>query len=116
MKNGTPNSSLPSGDKIMYLVAYIIPILSAVFVYIQYGARYRNLRFHSIQSIIYWISVIIIYYILSVILIATWAFSLLGLLSLLWVLAWLFGMYVGYQAVNGVNIEIPIVADIAKTI
>jgi uncharacterized membrane protein len=32
------------------------------------------------------------------------------------VLAWLFGMYVGYQAVNGVNIEIPIVADIAKTI
>ncbi len=52
MKNSTPNSSLPSGDKIMYLVAYIIPILSAVFVYIQYGARYRNLRFHSIQSII----------------------------------------------------------------
>lgn len=105
-----------ANDKIMYLIAYLFPILSAIFVYVEYANKQKSLRFHSIQAIIYWITIIIVYYILSTIAIVFSFYTALGLLSLLWIFAWLFGMYIGFQALKGVNVEIPIISDISRSI
>lgn len=102
-------------DKIMYLVAYVIPVITGIFVYFLYADKNKNLKFHGVQSIIYGVVTIVVYYILLAVFGVVGMFLLGWILSLFWLLAWLYGLYVGYEAMLGHDIEIPAVSNIAKS-
>ena len=91
--------------------------MTGLFVYFAYGDKDKRLKFHGIQSIIYGIAVIIVYYVLVAIFAVTLGlfFFFWGwVLSLFWLLAWLFGLYIGYEAMLGHDVNIPAISDIAK--
>lgn len=99
----------------MYILAYLIPILSGIVVYVLYADKNNGLKFHAIQSILYGIAILVAYYILNFIFAFSFIFiSILPLLALLYFLAWLYGLYIGYQAYNGTSMQIPVVGEIAS--
>jgi uncharacterized membrane protein len=63
------------------------------------------LEFHAIQAI--FLGVVMI----AVSIIGSFIFVLAGLLNFL---IWVYGIYIGYQAYKGEDVEIPVIADYAK--
>jgi uncharacterized membrane protein len=103
------------GGRIMYIVAYILPVLGGLTVYFLFSGRDRRMRFHAVQSAIYWIAWLVLYYVLLTALTASHVFLWLGwILSLLWLAVWLAAIYVGYEAALGVDMDIPLVAGVAR--
>lgn len=102
-------------DSIMFIVAYVLPVLSGLFVYLLYGHKDQRLRFQSAQSIIYWIAVLIVYYVLTTIFSITTLFVLMPIAWIFFLLAWLYGLWVGYQAFLGNDMSLPTVGELAKT-
>ncbi|MEM0139670.1 MAG: hypothetical protein QXZ44_03560, partial [Ferroplasma sp.] len=39
-------------NKIMFIVAYLIPVVTGVIVYILYGEKDKKLKFQAVQSIL----------------------------------------------------------------
>ena len=110
-------------DKVMYLLAYLIPIVSALAVYFLNANKNKDLRFHSLQALIYWVAAAVVlsvvfnlvlgnllFYSLSLWLLLAW------LVPLLWLLAWLYALYIGFKAMKGESISIPFIGDIAKSV
>lgn len=105
-----------SDNKIWFIVAYLIPILTGIIAYVMYADKDKNMKFQAVQSILYGIAMIIGYYILVVIFFLL-LFAIPGVLfipNLLLFLAWLYGLYVGYQAFNGTMASIPVIGEMAK--
>ncbi len=106
-----------SEDKIMYIIAYLIPILTGLIVYFLYAETDKGLRFQAVQSILYSIAFIVVYVVLAALFFVIFFFApfiggvILGLFSLL---AWLYGLYTGYKAYMGMHAIIPVVGDFAK--
>ncbi len=105
-----------SEDKIWFIIAYLIPVLTGIITYVMYADKDKKMKFQAVQSILYGIAMIIGYYIL----VGIFSFLLfaipgvLFILSLLLFLAWLYGLYVGYQAFNGTMVSIPVIGEMAK--
>ncbi|MCL4328414.1 MAG: hypothetical protein M1151_06700 [Candidatus Thermoplasmatota archaeon] len=106
---------MDENDKILYIFAYLLTWLSGIIVYVLYGSKNENLRFHSIQAILLGI-VITAVWILGQIL--TFAFVyfywIYWIFWLVQVLGWIYGLYVGFEAYNGRNIEMPVIGQFAK--
>lgn len=96
-------------SNILYLVAYLVPVLSGLVVY-YYAKKDKAIAFHGVQSVVFWIAIIMIYFILEIAFVETRAFGAITLLTLFLVLAWLYGLYVGYRAVIGNPIEMPVIS------
>ncbi|MCL4452890.1 hypothetical protein [Ferroplasma sp.] len=98
-------------NSIMYVIAYLIPILTGIFVYIFYGEN-KRLKFNAVQSISLGIAIIIldvIFYLIS--------FSILAPVSyisdIIGILLWIYGLYIGYKASLGTDIYIPYIGEYA---
>ncbi len=97
-----------SNNSIMFILAYLLTWLTGLFVYFTEGQKDKRLKFHAVQAILLGIAVTVVYWILLII-------PFLGLLSsLVLFLGWLYGMYVGWQASMGNDIEIPTIGRYAK--
>jgi uncharacterized membrane protein len=110
-------------DRIMYLVAYVLPVVTGVAVYLLFAGKDRRLRFHAVQSVILWIGILIVYFVLLTV------FSLGGLalgglrygamaaavFSIFWLVAWLASLYVGYEAMLGNDLRVPYVTEITRS-
>ncbi len=106
-----------SEDKIMFLVAYLVPVLTGIIVYVLYSEKDRELRFHAVQSILYGIAFIVAWYVLSAVLFALFFLGGLALgavLDIIFALAWLYGLYIGYEGFMGRRRLIPVLGNIAK--
>ncbi|MCL5008413.1 MAG: hypothetical protein M1156_00795 [Candidatus Marsarchaeota archaeon] len=114
-EDSRPEQHTQSEDKIMFIIAYLVPILTGIVVYILYAEKDKRLRFHAVQAILYGIAFLVIYAILSLILsfFAVFIVALI-LLDLFALLAWLYGLYIGYEAYMGRQALIPVISDYAQ--
>ncbi len=89
-------------DQILYIVAYVFTIISGAIIYLFFSEGNKRLKLHSEQAIILGIIILVIDAILFLV---PYIASLLGLLI------WLYGLYVGFKAYNGVDVKIPYITD-----
>jgi len=108
---GNSAGKVQEPDRIMFILAYLIPLITGIVIYLLYAEQYKRLKFHGLQAMLYGIAFLVIYVILSVLLFVPFFFIILELFSLL---AWLYGLYIGYQAYLGKDMTIPVVGDYAK--
>jgi len=103
-------------NKIMFLVAYLVPLITGILVYILYGSKDIKLKFQSVQAILLGICFIIAYIIFEVIDLFIFSIALSIIFDLVLLLAWLYGMYTGYKASKGMDANIPYLSDYASSI
>jgi uncharacterized membrane protein len=100
-------------NSIMYVIAYLIPILTGVLVYIMYNNN-KRLKFHAIQAIILGIAILfvdIIFYIISFVIFPPIFYA--G--SIIEIILWVYGLYIGYKASLGTDISIKYIGDYASS-
>lgn len=105
-------SSAKSDDKVLYIIAYLIPLLTGILVYIINGNKSKRLKLHAVQSIFLGIVFIILDVVLGLLF---HGFVLGSIISLILFLLWLYGLYVGFQGYNGNDMEIPVITEYAKS-
>ncbi len=115
-------------DSFWYVILYVLPILGAIAVSVLYSSSDDRMKFHKIQSSIVGIVLIILFIIgrvLVILLIPTATnfnysavFSEIGLVSLILglisLLLWLYGIFVGIRAMDGKDMEMPVIGKYAK--
>lgn len=104
-------------NNIMLIVAYLIPLITGLLVYILYGSRDSKLRFQSIQAILLGICFIvasIIFGIFGIFITGVAGQAVRGIFDLILLLAWLYGIYSGYRASKGMDANIPYLSDYAS--
>ena len=104
-----------SEDKIWYLLAYLVPVLTGIIAYALYAEKDKKLRFHAVQSIFYGIAIWIFYFILSIFFFVFFFlfFFLSWIPGVILLLLWLYGLYIGYQAYSGKEAKMPVIGDMA---
>lgn len=112
MAANTTSASKSSGsnvadDKILYIFAYFLTFISGI-ICLVIAPNNKRLRLHSFQAIILGVIMIIVAVIGAVTFFFGFIFSLINLLI------WLYGLYVGYKAYMGEDMTIPVVTDLAK--
>lgn len=96
-------------DKILYIFAYLLTWLSGIIVLLLNQGRDKNMRFHALQAIVLGIAITVIG-VFSIL----FPFPVSLFVDMFTFLLWLYGIYVGYRAYQGVNIRIPAIAEIAE--
>lgn len=105
------NDNKEQDYKTPIIFAYLIPIFTGIAVYLMFGEKDRNLRFHAIQAIIYGLVIVIIFNLPGFLFSNFYlSFVKLGI----GILAWVYGLYVGYQGYIGNVIYIPVIGEMAK--
>jgi uncharacterized membrane protein len=90
---------------IWYILIYFFEILGGIVGFIFSGGD-KSIKFHSLQAILLAISLAIITFILGI-----FSGALAGCVAFL---VWLYSLYIGYQAGNGVDIELPVIGSLAR--
>lgn len=106
-------------EKIGFVFAYVFPIFTGVLVYLLYAKKNKELKFHAVQATLYGLVLLVAARILSLIFnLLSWVSPLLSWISVLGFLAvlvaWAYGVYVGFEAYNGRRISLPLIGDLAK--
>jgi uncharacterized membrane protein len=101
----TKTAKKPEKDA-LYIFTYLLTIVSGLIVFVTVAQKSTRAKFHAIQAILLGV-VMIIVGIVGGIIFAPAA----GLLNFL---IWLYGIYIGYRAYEGEDIEVPVLGDFAK--
>jgi len=88
------------------MLAYFIPVIGGLF-FLFSEKRNKLLRFHSVQSILFWIFFGVAFVVTAII---SWIPFLDELVALILVVSWI---YVMYQAIQKKVCKLPIIGDIA---
>lgn len=99
-------------DGVMFIFCYLLTWLSGIIVYVLYGSKNKDLRFHSIQAILLGVIISVIGIIPLILPFNSRIFS--WIVDLVVLILWLYGLYVGYKAYKGVDISMPVIGDLAK--
>ncbi len=104
-------------NSIIYLLAYVIPLLTGIIVYIIYGDRNKRFKFHGLQAILLGVIIIIFEVIFGLInIFVTLKFPIVGIIfDIIIAIIWLYGIYVGFKASTGTDINMPVIGDYAKS-
>lgn len=84
---------------LVFIFAYLLAWLSGLIVYITAGQENKRMKFHAIQAIFLGVIGFVI--------------SFIPIIGLIWVLVWLYGMYIGWRAYEGEDVEVPYIGDYA---
>jgi uncharacterized membrane protein len=85
-------------------LAYLLLWITGIIVYFTKGKTNPRIKFHSIQAIL----IGAVSAVISII------FGLLALAAFTWIinmLIWLYGLYVGFRAYNGVDVAVPYISE-----
>ena len=85
---------------IVLFFAYLLTWLSGIIVYITAGQSDKRAKFHALQAIFLGVIAFII--------------GFIPIISLLSILIWLYGLYIGWKAYDGQDVMIPVLGDYAK--
>ncbi len=99
-------------DGIIFIFCYLLTWLSGIIVYVMYGSKNKDLKFHSIQAILLGVIIFVIGIIPSIFPLELYPIS--WIVNLVVIILWLSGIYVGYKAYNGVDIAMPVIGGLAK--
>ncbi len=106
-KTAKQNTSAPTGKSgdFTYIVIYVLSWITGIIFFII-GGNDKRKRLHSIQAILLGLIGWII----------AWVFGIFlwGLGDLILLIVWLYGLYIGYQASEGTDMDIPVISDFAK--
>ena len=89
----------------IFIFAYLFEWLSGIIVYVLAEGNKRE-KLHAMQAIVLGVCAIAV----SII----FGFTVPVLSALLGLLIWVYGLYIGFKAYNGVDVEIPIITDFVK--
>ncbi len=84
-----------------YLLVYLFIWLSGLLIYLTLGQSDQRLKFHSVQAIFLGIIIFILSFI-----------TVVG--AIIAILLWIYGLYIGWAAANGEEIEIPLIGEYAR--
>ncbi len=100
-------------NNVYFIIAYVVPILTGIIVLFISEDRGKRLKLHAIQSIFLGILLVVVAVIFGLIGFITFGlFSVIG--TILELLIWLYGLYIGFEAYNGRDIVIPTITSYAK--
>jgi uncharacterized membrane protein len=89
-------------DRFVYILTYLFSFISGLVVYVTLGQSDKRLKVHAAQAIVLGLAGLII---------AALLVFLPPLGSLIELLIWIYGLYIGYSASEGSDIRIPFVTD-----
>jgi uncharacterized membrane protein len=93
-------------DRILFLLAYVFPIISGAIIYLFFSKGNKQLKIHSEQAIILGVIIIVVE---AVLFLVPYIAGIIGLLM------WLYGIYVGFEAYMGRDVEIPYITDFVRS-
>ncbi len=104
-------------NSIIYLLAYIIPLLTGIIVYIIYGDKNKRFKFHGLQAILLGAVIIVLDVIFGLIgIFLVPKFPIVGIIfDIIVAIIWLYGIYVGFKASTGTDINMPVIGNYAKS-
>jgi uncharacterized membrane protein len=104
-------------DPLVYVFAYLFPIVTGLIVYFIFGEKDPKLKFYSLQAFVYGIFLFLFYVILRVIVLGlnSGYGTIVLLVGLITLFLWVFGLYVGYEGSKGIKINIPLVTSITNS-
>ena len=97
-----PKSKQQENDRILYLLAYVFTIISGAIIYLFFSKGNKKLKLHSEQAIILGVIAIVLE---AVLFLTPYIASLIGLLI------WLYGLYIGFEAYIGKDVKILYITD-----
>jgi uncharacterized membrane protein len=103
-------------NSIMFIVAYLVPILTGLIVYVMYGEKDKRLKIHSIQSILLGVVIVVLDIVFTIIDSFAFVYLLYIIFDVITALIWIFGIYVGFKAMNNIEVEIPYISQYAKSL
>ncbi len=111
-KASSGNRAAGDNEKIMFFIAYVIPLLTGLLVFLMYGSKDKRLRFHGIQAFLYGVATLIFSWLIALV----FFFFFLGVIAdIVLLLLWLYGLYIGYKAgYEDKDIELPFIGSMAK--
>lgn len=93
-------------DRILYILAYVFTIISGAVIYLFFSKDNKQLKLHSEQAIILGVIIIVLE---AVLFLVPYVASIIGLLI------WLYGIYVGFEAYMGNEVKIPYITDFVRS-
>ncbi|MCL5442227.1 MAG: hypothetical protein M1603_00895 [Candidatus Marsarchaeota archaeon] len=103
-----PKTHRTGEDSSYFIITYLLSLLSGVVMLFLYGDIDKRLKFHSLQAITLGM--------IAVVVSVLFGFLSPVLSSILFLLIWAYGMYIGLEAYAGRDIDIPIVSDFVHSI
>ena len=97
------NTTTTDSKNLVYILAYVLLILTGLLVYITEGQKNKRAKFHALQAIF-----------LGIIIIVLGFFWFIPFVDLIDVILWLYGIYVGVIAYDGTDVSMPVLGDYAK--
>ncbi|MDE1851311.1 MAG: hypothetical protein KGH69_01305 [Candidatus Micrarchaeota archaeon] len=89
-----------------YLLCYIATFISGFAVYLTLAQKDKKLRFHAVQSMLLG-SVIFVLWLLA-------HLPFLSVFNLIAIMLWLAGIYVGWEAAHGRDVDMPFIKGYAE--
>ena len=89
-------------DRFAYILTYLFSFVSGLVVYVTLGQSDKRLKLHAAQAAVLGLAGLVI---------AAVLIFLPPLGSLIELLIWIYGLYIGYSASEGRDIRIPFVTD-----
>lgn len=89
-----------SDKEIIYVLNYLVLFLSGILVYVTEGQRNKRAKFHALQAIFLGVIVFLLSY-----------FPFVNIIALV---LWIYGIYIGVRAYDGIDMSIPVIGDYAK--
>ncbi|MCL5679900.1 MAG: hypothetical protein M1465_00975 [Candidatus Marsarchaeota archaeon] len=95
----------PKDDNILYILAYLFTIISGIIIYFMFSKNNKRMKMHSEQAIILGVIMLVVDAIL---------FLVPYIDSVIVLLIWLYGLYIGVEAYQGKDVSIPYITDFVK--
>jgi uncharacterized membrane protein len=99
------NKTAKTNDNILYIIAYLFTIISGIIIYFLFSNKNKRMKMHSEQAIILGVIMLVADAIL---------FLIPYIDSIVVLLIWLYGLYIGIEAYSGKDIDIPYITDFVK--
>jgi uncharacterized membrane protein len=99
-------------DKVLLLLAYPIWIIAGLIIILSDKKKNPFMAFHGYQSIFLGIALMIVGFIVNIFLGITIIFLLL--MPLVWLAFWIYQWMLGYKAMQGEYVTVPLITDLTK--
>jgi uncharacterized membrane protein len=94
-------------DPFLYFLTYLLELVSGIVVYAAYGKHDSRLRKHAVQATLLGVLTLIELEFFGLV-------HLAGIGSLIAFIIWIYCLFVGFEAYNGRDVDIPMLSDRVK--
>ncbi len=92
-------------DNSIFLIAYVLELVTGIIVYLAFSDNNKRLKYHAMQATLIGIFSVIVSFVFSFV-------PPIGLI--LAFLIWVYSLYVGFEAYNGRDVDVPVISSYLK--